>query len=120
MGVHVVARVGDIPDGGRLIVNLEGRSIGVFHVNGSYFALRNSCPHQSGPACEGAIFPAIRARVLENGRVKEYHDYDQLVIACPWHGWEFDMKSGVCLADSDRRVRVYEARVEGDDVLVVL
>ena len=50
---HVVARVADIPPGERLIVDIAGRSIGVFNVDGRFYALRNSCPHQGGPLCLG-------------------------------------------------------------------
>ncbi|MGH2549124.1 MAG: Rieske (2Fe-2S) protein, partial [Thermomicrobiales bacterium] len=55
MGRHVVGRVSEVPPGGRKIVEASGRSIGIFNVNGSFHALRNSCPHQAAPLCLGAI-----------------------------------------------------------------
>jgi nitrite reductase/ring-hydroxylating ferredoxin subunit len=90
----------------------------VFHVDGHYFAVHNSCAHQSGPVCEGGLFPALRARIEPNGKVKEYYDYDQTVVACPWHGWEFDIATGQCLGDPKRKLRTYRIEVQGDDIVV--
>lgn len=52
---YVVGRVSEVPPGARKIVEVAGRSIGVFNVNGQYFALRNRCPHQAAPLCLGAV-----------------------------------------------------------------
>jgi nitrite reductase/ring-hydroxylating ferredoxin subunit len=60
---YVVAEAGEIPDGGRKIVEVGGRSIGVFYVNGEYFALFNRCPHQAGPLCTGELWGALEAIV---------------------------------------------------------
>ncbi len=60
---YVVGRVEEIPPGGRKIVTVAGRSIGIFNVNGAFFALRNRCPHQGGPLCEGALWGMLQARV---------------------------------------------------------
>ena len=61
MASHRVARVGDIPPGSRKLVEIGGRSIGVFNIDGEFFALRNRCPHQGGPLCEGQLLAAIAA-----------------------------------------------------------
>ena len=61
MARHIVATVGEIPPGGRKIVEAAGRSIGVFNVGGEYFALRNRCPHQGGPLCEGLLWGLLEA-----------------------------------------------------------
>jgi nitrite reductase/ring-hydroxylating ferredoxin subunit len=120
MGEHVVARVGDIPDGESLTVTVEGRTIGVFHVNGEYFAIANRCAHQGGPLCDGAVMPTLTARVTERGRVKEYFDHERPVICCPWHGWEYDLRTGHLLGDPSRRVRTYETRLEQGEVKLVV
>lgn len=119
MAEHVVARVGDIPDGGSLIVELDGRSIGVFNVAGEFFAVRNRCAHQGGPVCEGGVFATLRATVLPSGRVREYLDDSAPVVACPWHGWEYDLRTGTLLGDPSRRIAVYETRVEDGQIHVV-
>ena len=58
MASHVVAEAGEIPPGGRKIVEVEGRSIGIFNVGGEYLAVRNRCPHQGGPLCLGTLVGA--------------------------------------------------------------
>lgn len=64
-------------DGSRLVVTDEGDEIVLFKVQGEIFALPNACPHEGGPLCEGSI---------KGGKV-----------VCPWHEWEFDIKSGRCV-----------------------
>jgi nitrite reductase (NADH) small subunit len=111
MAKHVVGRVAEIPPGERKIVELEGRSIGVFNVRGTFFALRNACPHQSGPLCLGKITGLLTAtdqRNLELAREGE-------IIRCPWHGWEFDITNGRSVFNPHRlRVRSYQVTIEAE------
>jgi 3-phenylpropionate/trans-cinnamate dioxygenase ferredoxin subunit len=106
---HVVARVAEIPPGARLIVDVAGRSIGVFNVNGRFYAVRNSCPHQGGPLCLGptvGLASAARPGEIVYSRVGE-------ILRCPWHGWEFDLASGRSIFDPNRtRVRNYPVEIE--------
>jgi nitrite reductase/ring-hydroxylating ferredoxin subunit len=118
MGEHVVADVDAIPDGGSIVVELEGRAIGVFKVRGEVFALRNRCPHQGGPVCTGAVVPTLTARVEPSGAVTEFFDESRMVVACPWHGWEFDLRNGRCVADRSRGIATYEAEVRDGQVIV--
>jgi 3-phenylpropionate/trans-cinnamate dioxygenase ferredoxin subunit len=103
----VVAAAGEIAPGQRKIVQVGGRSIGVFNVGGEFFALRNRCPHQGGPLCEGVQFAPLRSATPG-----EYdRGPDGEVIRCPWHGWEFEIRTGRSWFDPDRtRVRSYRAR----------
>ena len=59
----VVGRADEIPPGGRKIVRVAGRSIGVFNVNGQFYAIRNRCPHQGAPLCEGKLWGVLKADV---------------------------------------------------------
>jgi nitrite reductase/ring-hydroxylating ferredoxin subunit len=86
----VVAPVRSFPSGERRIVEVGGRSIGVFRVGERFYGVRNRCPHQGGPLCLGHVLgdavadaPGASASVT-----------DPLRIACPWHGWEYDLDSG--------------------------
>jgi 3-phenylpropionate/trans-cinnamate dioxygenase ferredoxin subunit len=110
--MHVVGRVAEIPPGERKIVALEGRSIGVFNVRGTFHALRNACPHQAGPLCLGTITGLLTAtdqRNLELAREGE-------IIRCPWHGWEFDLTTGRSIFNPHRlRVRAYRVTVEPEE-----
>jgi nitrite reductase/ring-hydroxylating ferredoxin subunit len=105
----VVASVDEIPPGGRKIVDIGGRSIGVFNVRGEYFALLNRCPHQGGPLCLGNTHGLLRS-----SGVGEY-DYSRQgeMLRCPWHGWEYDMRTGQSWFDPRGvLVRTYEVSVE--------
>ena len=118
MGEHHIGRLDDVPGDRALIVDVDGREIGVFRVGEELFAVRNRCPHQGGPVAEGGVFPALRAR-HSPGEIEEYYDYDNPVVACPWHGWEFDLRSGSCLADPARRVAIYEVVVRDGELSIV-
>ena len=65
MGKHIIGRASELPPGTRRIFEAEGRSIGVFNVNGSYYALRNSCPHQAAPLCRGTVTGKQAAEAFE-------------------------------------------------------
>jgi nitrite reductase/ring-hydroxylating ferredoxin subunit len=105
---HVVATVDEIPPGSRKIVEVDGRSIGVFNVNGEFLALRNTCPHQGGPLCLGLVGSLVVA-----ARPGEYAlSRPGEMLRCPWHGWEFDMRTGQSWFDPARtRVRPYPVTV---------
>jgi 3-phenylpropionate/trans-cinnamate dioxygenase ferredoxin subunit len=112
---HVVAEVGEIPPGGRKIIEVAGRSIGVFNVGGEFFALRNRCPHQGGPLCQGKLWGVIDATVPGDVRFSREGE----ILTCAWHGWEFDIRTGQSWCDPAKlRVRSYEVRVEAGTALV--
>lgn len=109
---YEVCPVEELPPGERKIVNIgEQRfSIGVFNVDGEFYALRNVCPHQLAPLCEGKItgeVTADRAGTFERVREGE-------VLQCPWHGWKFNIKDGTSVFNPHKvRTRSYETTVEG-------
>ena len=109
MARYVVATVDEIPPGGRKVVEVAGRSIGVFNVGGEFFALRNRCPHQGGPLCLGRLGGFVTASApgeYEYSRAGE-------ILQCPWHGWEFDLRTGQSWFDPARtRVARYQVTVE--------
>jgi 3-phenylpropionate/trans-cinnamate dioxygenase ferredoxin subunit len=112
MGRHVVGRISELPPGERKIVEVEGRSIGVFNVHGQLYALRNRCPHQAAPLCLGAI----KGMTLP-GKPGEYiWAREGEILRCPWHGWEFDITTGRSIFNPHRtRVKTYEVTVEPED-----
>ena len=112
MNRHVVAQVRDIPPGERLIVEIAGRSIGVFNVDGRFFAVKNSCPHQGGPLCLGRTVGLATAE--RPGQIAYTREGE--ILRCPWHGWEFDITTGKSICNPHRmRVKSYEVTVEPDD-----
>ena len=105
---HIIGLASEIPPGRRKMVELAGRSIGVFNVGGEFFALRNRCPHQAGPLCEGPLGSQIHSSgpgSYELSRAGE-------LLRCPWHGWEFDVRTGQSWFDPKSvRVKAYDVAV---------
>jgi nitrite reductase (NADH) small subunit len=118
---EVVAKVDEIPPGGRkLITPWKGLAgIAVFNIRGDFFALRNLCPHRLGPLCVGQIGGrAIAAGHPCDAPGVARFEREGEVIRCPWHLWEFDIKTGQCLVDPGVRVKTYPVQIEGDTVIV--
>lgn len=106
---HVVSRLADFPAGERRIVTLDNRSIGVFRVGDDFYAVRNRCPHQGGPLCQGRVFRPLVA--AQPGQAR--HTDEAPMIACPWHGWEYDLATGQSFVGSgEPHVRAYSVSVE--------
>ncbi len=106
---YVVASTEEIPNGGRKIVSVDGRSIGIFNVDGDYLALRNHCPHQGGPLCTGNTLGFLRSA----GVGEFLYSRPGEVVRCPWHGWEYDLRTGQSWFDPARvLVRNYDVSVE--------
>ena len=109
MPKYVVGTIAEIPPGARKILDIAGRSIGVFNINGEFFALRNRCPHQGGPLCTGRLSGFVMA---EKPGEYTYRRRGE-ILRCPWHGWEFDVKTGQSWFDPARlRVRSYKVSLE--------
>jgi 3-phenylpropionate/trans-cinnamate dioxygenase ferredoxin subunit len=114
MRQHALGPIEEFPPGSRRIVELDGRSIGVFNVDGRLYALRNRCPHQGAPLCLGPVAPLVIAP-CPGSYVAERTE----VIRCPWHGWEFQLADGRSWVDPEgTRVRAYPVEVRGGQVLV--
>ncbi|HYI84082.1 MAG TPA: Rieske (2Fe-2S) protein [Acetobacteraceae bacterium] len=111
---HVVAAVEEIPPGGRKLVEVAGRRVVVFNLRGEFFALADRCPHQGGSLAAGCITGNVSSS--EPG---EYH-YTRRgeMIRCPWHYWEFDIRTGQSRFDPARvKARRYEAHIESGATL---
>jgi nitrite reductase (NADH) small subunit len=111
---HVVATVADLVPGQRKVIMIDGRSIGVFNVKGEFYALRNQCPHRSGPLCKGRLRPLV----LPADGTQLAYDREGEILKCPWHQWEFDIKTGQALYDAKLRVKTYGVVQEGEEVVL--
>jgi nitrite reductase (NADH) small subunit len=106
---HTVGKVSEILPGERKIVEVDGRSIGVFNIDGRFYALRNACPHQGAPLCRGSL----KGTALPSPPGEYIWGRDGEILSCPWHGWEFDVTTGRSIFNPHRtRVRAYEVTVE--------
>ncbi|MBN9559867.1 MAG: Rieske (2Fe-2S) protein [Alphaproteobacteria bacterium] len=114
MARHVVASLGEIAPGDCKIVTVQGREIGVFNVGGEHFALINRCPHEGAPLCRGVL-----VGLAESDRPGQFRLVRQgEMLRCPWHGWEFDIRTGQSWCDPDSvRARSYAVTVEPGETL---
>ena len=90
----------DVKSGQGIVVEVNGKTLAVFNVDGAFHAIDNTCIHRGGPLGEG--------------------DLEGSVVTCPWHGWQYDVTTGACVANPAARVERYEVQVEGTDVKVLL
>ena len=115
----LVAREGEISAGGRKVVSVDGVEIGLFRVDGKVFAWRNECPHQGGPVCQGKLMKAVEERLDDERRSLGIHYIDgSLNIVCPWHGFEFDVRTGGSFGASKMRLKRYPITVREGDIYV--
>lgn len=115
MSRHIVATAREIAPGQRKLVTVRGRPIAIFNIDGAFFGLLNRCPHQGGPLCEGVL-----TGLIESGEPGTYR-YSRAgeILRCPWHGWEFDVRTGQSWCDPEKvSVRNYKVEVAPGQRLV--
>ena len=91
-----VGRGEKVPEGGRLVVDVGETTMGIFRVDGKLYAYLNRCAHQGGPVCQGKIIPRVTEVIDAGGESRGFaFDESSPHIVCPWHGFEYDIKTGV-------------------------
>jgi nitrite reductase/ring-hydroxylating ferredoxin subunit len=93
-----VATVAEIPEGTVKAIVVHDKPMALARVEGRFYAINAVCPHRGGPLAEGKLTGCV--------------------IACPWHGWTFDVRTGLPDHPGGHSVSAYEVRVEGEDILV--
>lgn len=121
MDEYVIAKAEEFEDGDRLVAEVQGREIGVFKIDGEYHAYVNWCAHQSGPPCEGRLTGTIDAKFdSENLEQELTYCREGEILNCPWHGWEYDIKSGECLSRAGISLPSYPVEEKNGDIVVSL
>ena len=93
-----VATKSELPAGSGKVVDVEGKEIALFNMDGTFCAIDNICKHQGGPLGEGYLEGAV--------------------VTCPWHGWEYDVSTGACQTNPAVKQAQFNVKVEGDDILI--
>jgi nitrite reductase/ring-hydroxylating ferredoxin subunit len=88
----------ELADGKTALVTVDGLDVALFRRGEEIFAIGNTCPHQGGSLCDGWL--------------------DGDIVTCPLHGWEFDVRSGVCMTVPGESVPRFEVTVEDGAVYV--
>ena len=106
---HVVARAAELPPGARKLVRAGNRDIVVFNVGGELFALSDRCPHKGASLSQGKLTGAVASSEPGRYAISRLGE----ILRCPWHGWEFDIRTGQSYCDPRRfRVKAYPVNVE--------
>jgi len=115
----LVCEAGALADGATRIVYEGDLEIGVVRHAGQYYAYRNYCPHQGGPACEGIKMPAVRTLIDDKGLYTgQTFDESDMRIVCPWHGYEYHLTTGVNVCDARIRLKKFDV-IERDGSVYV-
>ena len=93
-----VCKKSDVPEGEGRVVKVKDREIAVFNVDGEFHAIDNVCKHEGGPLGEGFL--------------------DDCIVTCPWHAWQYDVKTGKKTGDPAVGIDTFKVKIEGDNVLV--
>lgn len=93
-----VARVEEVPEGTGTVVEVRGRPLALFHIGGRFYATDNECLHRGGPLGDGFL----------TGEV----------VTCPWHGWEYDVRTGRHVDDPSLGVATFDVVVRNGRVWV--
>ncbi|MBI2541317.1 Rieske 2Fe-2S domain-containing protein [Candidatus Woesearchaeota archaeon] len=94
------ANISDLKPGENKTVSVNGTEVALFNVDGQFFAISNTCLHRGGPLGEGML--------------------DGDVVTCPWHGWRFNVKTGVSPVMPNAKVAAYKIKTEGNDILIAV
>ena len=95
-----ITKTTEVPEGQGVVVECQEKCLAVFNVGGTFHVIDNTCVHRGGPLGEG--------------------DLEGDVVSCPWHGWEYNVKTGQCVNNPAGHVKVYPARVQEGEVQVEL
>jgi nitrite reductase/ring-hydroxylating ferredoxin subunit len=115
-----VAKASDLPDGDRRIVTAGEHEIGVFHKDGAFYAYSKYCVHAGGPACEGLVINRVVDLIAEDRTYLGQTFGDEVHFVCPWHGFEYDIKTGEFVGDRKLKLTRYDVVRRGDDIYVVV
>jgi len=95
-----VASVSELAPGSAKAIEVKGKTIALFNVEGTIYATDNTCLHQGGPLGEGELVGEV--------------------VICPWHQWEYNVRTGEMVGNSSVKLATYPVQVEGDDIKVAV
>lgn len=95
-----VTGTADVAPGSGIVTEVNGQAVAVFNVDGTFYAIDNTCIHRGGPLGEGEL--------------------EGDTVTCPWHGWQYNVKTGASLNNPSACVKSFQVKVEGSDVKILL
>jgi nitrite reductase/ring-hydroxylating ferredoxin subunit len=116
-----IGSAADFEDPGRKIIGFEHFEVAVFKLGGEFYAYLNHCPHMGGPACQGKIIAKVEEVIAEDRTSKGMaFSKTRMHVVCPWHGFEFDIRTGVHPGNPRARLRKIKLAVTGGEVVLTV
>ena len=116
-----VSKIADFADGERRIVSHGKIEVGIFRWDGKFYAYSNNCIHQGGPACEGLLMHQVEDAIRPDGTADgQRFSKDRVNFVCPWHGYEYDLRTGEFVGDRRRRLKSFPVLTKTDGIYVVV
>jgi nitrite reductase/ring-hydroxylating ferredoxin subunit len=115
-----IGRADSLPERGRLVVDIDATlTVGVFRLDDQLFAYENTCAHSGGPVCQGRILPRV-IEVIDSAKKIHGQNWDEsdMHIVCPWHGFEYSIKTGQHAGDASIRLRSFPVHEADGDIYV--
>ncbi len=95
-----MGKTGELSSGSSIEKRILARRIAVFNVEGRFYGIESDCKHMKAS--------------LKNGKVQNE------IVTCPWHHWQYDLKTGQCLTSDKFKLKTYAVEVEGDEIFIIL
>jgi nitrite reductase (NADH) small subunit len=120
MNEYRAGKLDALKESGRLLVKCGEAEIGIFAIDGALYAWHNECPHRGGPVCQGRTFKRVVEPVEDDGTVRtlDYHA-DNINLVCPWHGYEYNIKTGEHPGHTPLKLRSAGVNVRDGEIYVV-
>jgi len=116
-----IGAITEFSDPGRKIIGFDRFEVAVFKLDGEFFAYLNQCPHMGGPACQGRMLAKVEEVIAEDRTSRGMaFSKTRMHVVCPWHGFEFDIRTGQHPGNPRARLRKMDVRVSDGDVLVTV
>ena len=121
MQTYRIGTVSDFEEGTKKIFNLGENEVGVFRLGEKFYAWNNICPHQGVHVCKGRLYPRVRENLDENKKSHgRLYDEDNLNIVCPWHGLEFDVRTGKHPGNEEIALDPFPIQIDGGEIYVIV
>lgn len=114
-----VDKVEAFGDGERRLISKNGHEVGIFRIGDEYFAWHNICAHQGGPVCQGRVFPRVLEPLAADRTTRGMvYSEEDLHIVCPWHGYEYNLRTGRNAGNPRLRLKPVEVAIRDGAVYV--
>jgi nitrite reductase (NADH) small subunit len=111
----------DFADPGKKIIGFDTFEVGVFKLDGEFYAYLNHCPHMGGPACQGKMIAKVEEDIAPDRTSKGMvFSKSRMHVVCPWHGFEFDIRTGRHPGNAKARLRPVKVAVAGGEVILTV